>query len=68
MGRAIIMLMALIGFAGTALAADKPASGGSSSGSGTSSCPPNSRKKSEGVCICNDGYYKRYGRCERVGF
>lgn len=65
MGRTIIILMALVSFAGTALAQKPGSSGG---GSGTSSCPPNSRKKSDGVCICNDGYYKRYGRCERIGY
>lgn len=57
MRRTIIILMALVSFAGTALAADK---------GGTTSCPPNSRKKSDGTCVCNDGYYKRYGRCERI--
>lgn len=47
------MLMALFGIAGAALAEQ------------STSCPSNSRKKSDGSCVCNDGYAKRYGRCER---
>lgn len=53
MGRTIVIVMTLIGIAGTALAEQ------------SSSCPSNSRKKSDGSCVCNDGYAKRYGRCER---
>ncbi len=54
MGRTIIILMALVSFAGTALAEK------------SSSCPSNSRKRSDGNCLCNEGYVKKYGRCEKV--